>query len=339
MEVAVAGVEDVADPQPVLASELADPAQHLRQPRPRHDPVLDVVVGRHAAHRGERRLAPAPEQRPLRLVGRDADLERAAREAELAHRGHVLLDLDGDAVELDEQHGARAGRVARRDCRLGGLDRERVHHLDRRRQDPGRDRPGHGRGGLVRRSGTRRGASARPRACRSTRSVTFVAMPSVPSEPTTTPSRSGASPSASSTTSPSGSTSSRPTHVVDREPVLQAVRAAGVLGDVAADRAHLLARRVGRVEEALRLDGARHVQVRDARLHDDPLRVEVDLEHAVHPRQRDDDAAHDRRRAAGEPRPRAAGDPRDLALGRRAAARACTSSVEPGRTTSAGCAR
>jgi hypothetical protein len=35
--------------------------------------------------------------------------------------------------------------------------------------------------------------------------------------------------------------------VVHREAVLQAVRAAGVLGDVAADRAHLLTRGIGRV--------------------------------------------------------------------------------------------
>ena len=40
------------------------------------------------------------------------------------------------------------------------------------------------------------------------------------------------------------------------EAVLQAVGAAGVLGDVAADRAHLLARRVGRVVEPVRRDRA-----------------------------------------------------------------------------------
>ena len=40
-------------------------------------------------------------------------------------------------------------------------------------------------------------------------------------------------------------------HVVGGEAVLQAVRAAGVLGHVAADRADLLARRVGRVEVAV----------------------------------------------------------------------------------------
>ena len=44
-------------------------------------------------------------------------------------------------------------------------------------------------------------------------------------------------------------------HVVRREAVLQAMHAAGVLGDVAADRAGDLARRIGRVVEALAGDG------------------------------------------------------------------------------------
>ena len=66
--------------------------------------------------------------------------------------------------------------------------------------------------------------------------------------------------------------------VVDGEPVLEAVRAAGVLGDVAADRADLLAGGVGRVEEAVRRDRAGDVEVRDARLDDDALALEVDLE-------------------------------------------------------------
>ena len=62
------------------------------------------------------------------------------------------------------------------------------------------------------------------------------------------------------------------------KPFFEAVRATGVLGDVAADRADLLARRVGRVEETLVRDGARDVEVRDARLDDDALAREVDLE-------------------------------------------------------------
>ena len=122
-----------------------------------------------------------------------------------------------------------------------------------------------------------------------------VAMPSVPSDPTITPSRSG----------PSGierlpaelddlavrQDECQPGHVVGRESVLETVRAACVLGDVAADRADLLARRIRCVEEAVRGDGARDVEVRNARLDDDALALEVDLEDPIHPRERDDDSA------------------------------------------------
>ena len=99
--------------------------------------------------------------------------------------------------------------------------------------------------------------------------------------------------------------------MVRGEAVLQAVRAAGVLGDVAADRADLLARRIGRVEVAVRRDRTRDVEVRDAGLDDDAPALEVDLEDAVHAGERDDDAARDRRRASREPRAGAARDERD----------------------------
>ncbi len=106
--------------------------------------------------------------------------------------------------------------------------------------------------------------------------------------------------------------------VVRREAVLQAVRAARVLGDVAADRAHLLARGIGRVEEAVLRDGTRHVEVRDAGLDDDTLAREVDLEDPIHARERDDDPAGSRRRAAREPGTGAAGHERHPVPGARA---------------------
>ena len=56
-------------------------------------------------------------------------------------------------------------------------------------------------------------------------------------------------------------------HVVHRQPVLQAVHAAGILGDVAAHRAGDLRRWIGRVIEAERRGGLGHREVRDARLH------------------------------------------------------------------------
>ena len=60
----------------------------------------------------------------------------------------------------------------------------------------------------------------------------------------------------------------------------------------------------------MRGDGTRDVEVRHARLDDDALALEVDLEDPVHPRERDDDAACHRRGAAGEAGAGAARDER-----------------------------
>ena len=104
--------------------------------------------------------------------------------------------------------------------------------------------------------------------------------------------------------------------MVGRHAVLQRVRPARVVGDVAADGARLLARGIGRVVEALRADRPGEVQVHEPRLDHGELVVVVDLEHAVHPHQRDHDAALGGQAAAGEPGARAAGDERDpLAVG------------------------
>ena len=87
------------------------------------------------------------------------------------------------------------------------------------------------------------------------------------------------------------------------EAVLQAVRAAGILGDVAANRADQLARRIGRVVVAVRRDAARDVEVDDARLDGDALVRDVDVEDAVQPRQHDQDAVGQGQRAPDRPVP------------------------------------
>ena len=139
--------------------------------------------------------------------------------------------------------------------------------------------------------------------------------------------------------SPSGRTNVSAEHVVDREAVLEAVRAAGVLGHVAADRADLLAGRVGRVVVAVRRDRAGDLEVRDARLDDDAAAVEVDLEDAAHPRERDHDAAGDGQRAAREAGAGAARDERHAVGVAGAHARPARPRPSAGRQTSAGIAR
>jgi len=80
------------------------------------------------------------------------------------------------------------------------------------------------------------------------------------------------------------------------------VWAAGVLRNVAAERAGLLARRIGRVEEAVSRDRLREIRVHDAGLHDRDAVLGVDAQYTIHARALDHDAAIARDRAAREPR-------------------------------------
>ena len=173
VQVAVAGVEDARDPQAVLVAERVDPPQHLGQPRARDDAVLDVVARRDPAHRRERRLAAAPDR------ARAPPAVSAACSSNAPHSRQIALDR-GRVLGHLRRRARRARRSAPRrrrpgspgcDRRLDRLERERVHHLDRGRQDPGRD---HVRDGLARGVGRlerRRAACAPSRARAATRTV------------------------------------------------------------------------------------------------------------------------------------------------------------------------
>ena len=128
----------------------------------------------------------------------------------------------------------------------------------------------------------------------------------------------------------------RPEDVVRGEPVFQAVRSAGVLGDVAADGADLLRRRIGCVEVAERPHRLAHVEIGDPRLHRDLVVVEVDVEDRSHPAEADDDAVGDRKRSTGQSGPRAARDERHLRLGACRGRPRPPAAVVSGSTTAAG---
>jgi len=70
-------------------------------------------------------------------------------------------------------------------------------------------------------------------------------------------------------------------HVVGRHAVFEAVNAAGILRDIAADRAGDLRRRIGRIVEALVLHGLRDGEIGHARFHDRNPVGEIDLADAV----------------------------------------------------------
>ena len=140
---------------------------------------------------------------------------------------------------------------------LGGLDRQAIHHLDRRRHDAARDDGRHGLAGRVDRveAGEQRqhrlGPPQQPQ--RRLRDDGERAFRADEHAEQIEPGRveRGAAEVHELAVRQHGLDAE---HVVHGEAVLQAVRAAGVLGDVAADRADHLARRIGRVVAAERRD-------------------------------------------------------------------------------------
>jgi len=103
--------------------------------------------------------------------------------------------------------------------------------------------------------------------------------------------------------------------VVGGEAVFQAVRPAGVLGDVARDRAHLLRRRIRCVEVAQRPHRFADLEIGHPRLHGDLVVFEVDGEDRSHPAEADDHAIGNREGSAGQSRAGAACDERHPCLG------------------------
>ncbi len=89
-------------------------------------------------------------------------------------------------------------------------------------------------------------------------------------------------------------------HVVGGEPVFQAMHAARVLGDIAADRAGDLARRIGRVVEAGMLNRVSDAEIGDARLDDGAAIGEIDVEDAVELAETEEHAVGERQGAAGQ---------------------------------------
>jgi len=73
-------------------------------------------------------------------------------------------------------------------------------------------------------------------------------------------------------------------YVVNGEPILQAVRAAGIFSDVPANRAHLLAGRIGCVVEAERRHLTRDFEIGDAWLDRHALVRNIDVENSIETR-------------------------------------------------------
>ena len=301
VQVAVAGVKHVGDPEAVRLGHLGDAAQDLGHAVARDGAVHAVVVRRDASDRGERGLAAGPEVEPLGLARADPDRDRPPLAGEGLDPPNQVLDLGLRPVELDDQERLDIERVAGVDEFLGGADRGPVHHLQAARDDAGGDDPGdavarrlvrgkadeHGPGGLRCLEDAHRdlGDDAQQPFGAGHQAQEVVA------------------PGVQMLAAEADDLAAHQHHldaqdVVGSQPVFEAVDPARVLGDVAADGADDLAGGVGRVIEAALTNRLGDGQIGHAGLGDDRPVVVVDLQDPVELAEPQDDAVGERQRPA-----------------------------------------
>src|SRR5215217_1440990 len=311
MQIPVPGVEDVGDPQAVPPGELGDLAKDCRELRARDDAVLDVVVVGDAAHSTECGLAGLPEEGAFVVILGHPDLCGLVLLADLKHPPELFLYLSFRSIQLDDEHSAGVGQ-ARMHGRLDGLHGQAVHHLDGCGDYPLTDDPRDRTAGpLGILEGGQQGSHRLRDAAQTERD---------PGGDTKRPLRADerAEQVVAGRIRRPAATDVRHRavrqhdlcahHVVRGKAVLQAVDAAGVLSQIAADGGDDLAGRIWGVVVALVGDLLAHPHVDDARLDYDALVRDVHLQNLAHPGEYDQNARLDRQGPTREAGSRAAGN-------------------------------
>src|SRR5262249_49977216 len=133
MQVAVSGVEDVTDDQPILLANALDFRERSRNFGARDNAVLRVVSRGYAAHGAEGGLAAEPEQLALLFVGGPAPLAGFLLQANRAARLRLLVHLFLESLEFDQQHRRRVFGIAGMDVVFNASHHPPIQHLERRR--------------------------------------------------------------------------------------------------------------------------------------------------------------------------------------------------------------
>ena len=244
-----------------------------------------------------------PAQNRLRSAS-EVEICRVTEPQPLAiglHPRDQLVDLDCGAVELDDQERLDVERIAGVDEGLGGVDRGLVHHLHAAGDDAGADDPRHAFAG-----GFDLGKADHQRA-RRLRLLQDAHGDLGDDAEQPLRARDDAHQvvagilrrlAADAQDLAAHQHDLAAEHVVGGHAVFQAMHAAGIFRDIAADRAGDLRRRVGRVVEA----GVRHRladrEIGDAGLGDDDTVVEIDLADALELAEPEQHAVGERQRAA-----------------------------------------
>ena len=302
VEIAVAGMKDIGDPQIVFLRQGLHARQHLGQFLAGDRAVHAVIVRRNATDGGEGGLAAGPEGGALLLRLRDAAGNSAIFVADRFHLGEEMIDLGLRPVELHDEKRLDVARIAGLNEVFRRVDGRPVHHLHTAGNDALGDDLGdafarlfrcrktdeHGprRFGLLEDAHGDLGDDAQKAfgtGHEAEKVVTALGVEMLAAE-------------AHHLALDGHELDAK--HVVRRQTVFEAVNTAGILSDIAADRTGDLGGGVRGIIEAAMLDGLGDAEIGHPRLHDRAAIVVIDLEHAIELRQDEKDAILKRQSAA-----------------------------------------
>ena len=216
------------------------------------------------------------------------------------HEADQVIDFDGRSVEFDDQQRLAFQRIAGMHEILRRVDCRPVHHLHAAGDDAGADDFGHALpAGFARRKADQQRArglgllqnahrdlgndAEQPlRAGHDAEQVIALRIEMLAAEPDDLAIHQDHLDAE---------------HIVGGQPIFQAVHAARIFRDIAADRAGDLRRRIGRIVKAVALDGLGDAEIGDARLrHHHPVH-QIDFEDGVEAAQHEQHGVFQRQRA------------------------------------------
>src|SRR6266478_1156773 len=318
VQIAVTGVENVADLKTEVRTDFLDATEGLRKFRTRNHAIEDIVAGSETAERAERVLAAFPEKFTLGIVAREADFAGVMLAANFGHCGGLRGDGFSETFHFDEQDRRAVHGKSSVDVVLDGAERPAIEHFAGRGSDGTGGDVHDGLRGIIDRI---ENSKERLHGFRLARELdgdfrdegegAF-----------------GANKQASEVITGRVAVFAADADdfairkdefecgdMIGGDAVRKGVRAAGIFGDVAADGAGLPTGRIGSKVKAMRFGGASEFKVDDAGLHDGALIFGVDFQDAVHAREDEHHAAGAGERAAGEAGAGAAADDRNFVFG------------------------
>ena len=129
-------MEDIRDPQPRRRRHFGNLLEYDREFGARNHSVLHDVVRRKTACRRKGCFAALPDEYPLLFALGQTIFPGAVPFTQIADLLHLQANLNGGAIQLDQQQRFALG-IVRVHGGFGGLDGEAVHNLHRRRQNGG----------------------------------------------------------------------------------------------------------------------------------------------------------------------------------------------------------